>query len=258
MKFIRTFWGDVHRMGGRYSNQIKEAVSDNLDEKVYVWGRDNFEFISSLGFDCELISEYKFNPKLATDHTFFDHKSLNHKLWILNYAMKQYDEIVFLDWDCRLIRPIDKLFYDLLRSGGDLQVPLYTYPYKAIDFLKEKTKDSNVNPFFYKLEKFIKQYSYHFKENYVIPNTGFIYCRDKDINLLDISLDNELEAVPDEFAVYKYAYDKDYLLRDYIKRIEPNVIRGKKHEEEWWITEQNEFDFYVDSLKTKTIYFDHK
>lgn len=257
-KFIRTFWGDVHSMGTRYTDQIESAIHDNLNELVYVWGVDNYNFIKSKGFDCKLISEDNYNRDLASNHTFLDHKSLNHKLWVINHAVKEHGEILFLDWDCRLIKPLDDNFYSLLKDGNSLQVPLYVYPKQALDWMIDKTKDEDINPFFHKLKKFITQYSYSWNENYIIPNTGLVYCRECDIDLLKISLDLDLEAVPDEFSVMAYALDNKLSLTEYINKHEPKVITGKLHDEDWWVEKENEFNIYVSNLTNKNIYFEHR
>lgn len=258
MKIIRTFWGNVHSMGNRYTDQIETSVSDNLNELVYVWGIDNYNFIKSKGFECVLLSEDSYNRELASNHTFWDHKSLNHKLWIVNHAVKEYGEILFLDWDCRLIKPIDSNFYELLRNGNEFQVPLYVYPKKALDWLIDKTDGEDVNPFFHKLKKFMIQYSYNWNSNYIIPNTGLIYCRNSNIDLLKISLDLELEAVPDEFSVMAYAMSKGMDIDNYIKTLEPSIISGKEHDEDWWMKIQNNFNNHVSSIVKKDIYFQHK
>jgi len=213
MKIVRTFWGDLHRMGDRYPNQIKNAVNDNLNEMVYVWGTDNFEYLTNLGYTCELISEENYNFDLASDHTFYDFKSLNHKLFVLNLALQEWDEILFLDWDCKFVGELDNDFYRLLKD--------------------------------------------EWGSNYIIPNTGFIYCR-KPIDLLKISLENKLECLPDEFSVFMYAQKNNLTLDEYILRHEPKIIRGKVHEEDWWIKSENEFNKYVESLINKKIYFEHR
>jgi len=257
MKIVRTFWGDLHRMGDRYPNQIKNAVNDNLNEMVYVWGTDNFEYLTNLGYTCELISEENYNFDLASDHTFYDFKSLNHKLFVLNLALQEWDEILFLDWDCKFVGELDNDFYRLLKEGSSLQIPLYTYPKKSLQWMIEKTNNTDINPFFIKLNEVIKNYSYEWGSNYIIPNTGFIYCR-KPIDLLKISLENKLECLPDEFSVFMYAQKNNLTLDEYILRHEPKIIRGKVHEEAWWIKSENEFNKYVESLINKKIYFEHR
>ena len=61
--------------------------------------------------------------------------------------MKDYDEILFLDWDCKFIGELDNDFYKLLKNGNPLQIPLYTYPKKSLDWMIEKTQNQNINPF---------------------------------------------------------------------------------------------------------------
>ena len=256
MVIVRTFWGDMNSFGGKYQNQIQDTLDENLNEIVYVWGMDNFEYLTNLGYTCELISEENYNFDIASDHTFYDFKSLNHKLFVINLAMKDYDEILFLDWDCKFIGELDNDFYRLLKNGNALQIPLYTYPKKSLDWMIEKTQNQNINPFFVKLKEEIKKYSYEWGENYIIPNTGFIYCR-KPVDLLKISLEHNLECLPDEFSVFVYAQKNNLSLEDYIFKHEPKIIRGKVHEEEWWIESENKFNEYVESLINKRIYFEH-
>lgn len=259
MKIIRTFWGDVNSMGNRYTEQITEAISDNLNEIVYIWGIDNFNYISNLGFDCKLVSEEPYDYSIASNHTLWDYRSLIHKLKCIDIAVKEYGEIVFVDWDCRKLKELDTEFYETLSNGNELQVPLYTYPKATLKWLIDKTKDDSTNGFFVKLNEFIQLYSYEFENNYIIPNTGFIYCRNGNITerLLELCDIYKLESVPDEFAVMNYAIELGYSLDEYILNIEPNVIAGKVHPYEFWMKEQNLFDGYVSNMINKTIYFKH-
>lgn len=259
MKIIRTFWGDVHSMGTRYTDQIIEAINDKLDEVVYVWGIENFNYISNLGFDCKLVSEEPYDYSIASNHTFWDHRSLIHKLKCVDMAVKDYGEIVFVDWDCRKLKDLDDSFYQTLINGNELQVPLYVYPKHALGWLIELTKKEDTNEFFIKLDKFMKLHSYEFGDNYIIPNTGFIYCRNSEITerLLKLCDIYELESVPDEFAVMCYVKELGYTLDDYILNIEPNTIAGKLHQEDWWVKEQDLLNNYISEKINKNIYFKH-
>ena len=85
MVIIRTFWGDLSSFGGKYQNQIQDTTDENLNEIVYVWGMDNFEYLTNLGYTCELISEENYNFDLKSGLYFFMIlKSLNHKLFVIN------------------------------------------------------------------------------------------------------------------------------------------------------------------------------
>ena len=57
--------------------------------------------------------------------------------------MKDYDEILFLDWDCKFIGELDNDFYRLLKMET-LQIPLYTYPKKSLDWMIEKTQKPKI------------------------------------------------------------------------------------------------------------------
>lgn len=259
MKIVRTFWGDLHSMGTRYTDQIKEALQDNLGEIVYVWGRENYNYISQLGYECKLISEEPYDYSIASNHTFWDYKSLIHKLKCIDIAVKEYGEIIFIDWDCQKLRSLDSDFYQTLSNGNEFQVPLYVYPKHALGWLVEKTKQETTNGFFIKLTEMMQLHSYEFGTNYVIPNTGFIYCRNSEVTerLLELCDIHNLESVPDEFAVMCYAKELGYNLDSYIQNIEPKAIAGKLHSEEWWINEQAMLDSYIRSKIDKNLYFKH-
>jgi hypothetical protein len=36
---------------------VEVSKTKNLNEIVFVWGLDNYEYIKSLGFNCELVSD---------------------------------------------------------------------------------------------------------------------------------------------------------------------------------------------------------
>lgn len=57
MRFIRAFWGHLDNFNQRHKNEIIDCSKNkNLREIVYVWGLKNYNFIKSLGYDCELVS----------------------------------------------------------------------------------------------------------------------------------------------------------------------------------------------------------
>lgn len=252
IKFIRIFWGDVEK----YKHQILKC--DRVDETVFVYGKDNEDFFKKQGFDTYLVSETPYDFSIASDHTMFDHRSLIHKLVAFDLAVKMYGEVVFLDWDCYKTSDIDENFYALLKSGNALQVPLYIYPKTELDKLCESKLNITYKDFFGKLRKYLTELSYNFQSGYVIPNTGFMYCRDTSISseLVKIANEHNLETVPDELAVllmFKYL-DLD----EYIDTVEPYVIFGKHHaDNSEWNNSQLQLDKYIGSKLFKRIYFHH-
>ena len=264
MKFIRIFWGDLEVFDSKFKTQITNAAQDIQDnEVVMVWGEENNKFLKDLGYTTYLISNNPWKEEFGTGHHMFNHTSLLHKLYAFNIAVDYFDEVLFLDWDCYKIKEYDKTFYSYLESGSPFQVPLYIYPFQAIKDLqnKENYPDFIVN-FINKLEVFLKKYSYNSELGYIIPNTGFMYCKDSDISseLLNIALDKKLEAVPDEFAVMVYALQNNLSLDDYINTIEPNVTYGKHQTgegEEYWQQAQIYMNNLTSSKIKKDIYFNH-
>jgi hypothetical protein len=104
----------------------------------------------------------------------------------------------------------------------------------------------------------LSKYSYTWNDCYVVPNTGFVYCRDSKITdqLCKISEEFGLETLVEEFALYLYS-SKMYSLDEYISNVEPSLISGKSHGNVLWDKYQETFNKYVFSTKPKDIYFVH-
>jgi hypothetical protein len=253
MQIIRIFWGEFER----YKHQIIEAKTDNLNEIVFVWGYDNYIQFKEFGFECKLIDMQPYDYSIANAHTFENHKSLIHKIVGIDIALETYDEVIFLDWDVRKVKELDGDFYKSIEMcSSKLQVPLYVYPKKAFKFLLHTIPNPIMQTFFKKLELFVKTYSYSVDDDYILPNTGFIYCSDKGITekLLDIIDEKGLETVPDELCVFAYANTD---IDTYIKTYEPLVIGSKEHGYDWWNTAENNLLNYKNNLIKKNIYFEH-
>jgi hypothetical protein len=255
MRFVRIFWGDINR----YHNQIKEAKEDKLNEMVYVWGKENYTILNEMGYECYLINENSYDYTIASGHTFVDYRSLTHKIVGLKIALEQYKEVIFLDWDVRKVKELDDNFYDLIKSkGSSLQVPLYVYPSNAFTFLKESTHDYKMVNFFNVLENSIRKYAYNLGDNFILPNTGFIYCNDIKIadRLLAIIQEQNMESVPDELSV-AYHY-KNFKVNEYVMYIEPMVIGTKESGYDWWDNEEQKLMDYKKAYIIKDVYFKHK
>jgi hypothetical protein len=255
MQIVRAFWGD---MNPRYTSQIIDSVDDKLNEIVYVWGKENYEFITSKGFMCILVSEEPYDSSISNAHHFYDYRNMHHKLVCIDTATKEFGEILFLDWDCRLIKDLDSNFYDKLKSGNSIQAPLYVYPKVCLDKLIIESNNDVMSKFFDVLELNLVKYSYIWNDCYVIPNTGFVYCRDSNITnqLCKISEELKLETLVEEFALYHYI-SKTYSLDDYITNVEPSLISGKSHGNVLWDKYQETFNKYVSLTKLKDVYFVH-
>lgn len=223
-KFIRGFWGTddkfwesnpdyqfpfgefdkkercaTRRRTGGLDGRVKALFNDNFtkieDQMVYVYGKDNGLFVKSLNIPCKTICDlpFKFHPI---------QKPWLHKLEILKVAMEEYDEIIWLDFDCMPLKAIDDKLWDTLRAKDSFQAPLRRY--------KHVQNNLRQNP----------------NENKILPNGGFVYIRDKSIptKLLDIFY--KLNSWTDEIAYAKYTDDLigKFDMDQYLIRFEPDCV----------------------------------
>lgn len=253
IQVVRAFWGSLET----YKPQIEKAP--RYDEETIVWGKDNFEYLVNRGYKCILVSDDPYDYTIAAAHTFIDHSSLIHKLKAIDIAVDKFKEIVFLDWDCYNVKNLDSSFYSTFKEGNELQVPLYVYPKSALDKLVKSDIDIEYYNFFSKLADYLEEHAYKLDDDFIIPNTGFIYCRSKTVTekLLDIAIKNNLQTVPDELAVLYYAKELNLDLDGFIDTFEPSVINGKYQDNPEWIDSQTKLDNYIKSKVAKNIFFHH-
>jgi hypothetical protein len=123
--FVRGIWGDIGVDGprdGKLHRDIErvKASPEEPEFVTYVFGTDNFNYLRNLGFECKLIHH--------KPHIWDMEKQLyRHKLDILEAALKDHDQIVYLDWDCIAIRRIPDVFWKVMGYGSPLQANLFQY-----------------------------------------------------------------------------------------------------------------------------------
>lgn len=129
--FIRALWGDLSVESRKYSERRKKMDSDielvqlnpyAVPFKALVFGKDNYKYLLSKGVDCVKISDRPYvwdNPE--TYHQY------GHKLYALEYAMRFYDEVIFLDWDCIAVKPLPDNFWDQFHKKHVIQAILRGY-----------------------------------------------------------------------------------------------------------------------------------
>ena len=264
MKFIRILWGDLNVFDGKFKTQIEKAQLFNIpDQIVYVWGEENNNFLTTRGFKTRLISHLPYEGSYGEGHHMFNYTSLLHKLKGFSLAVQEHKEAVFFDWDCFPTKEIDSNFFSYLNSGSPLQVPLYIYPYVGIEELLDNSKHEEFVVSFAKvLKENLDKFSYKEELGYVLPNTGFMYCRDYKIadRILNLALEHRPRAVPDEFGVMLLALEENLGLKDYILKYEPVVTNGKIQEDVSaydWVKAQQFLNSLTSSLIKKDLYFNH-
>ncbi|MFA7219301.1 MAG: hypothetical protein WC119_02195 [Synergistaceae bacterium] len=156
--FIRALWGipdSSHRITKRRFrvNKNIQFIKDskfNQPFKTYVMGRDNYEGLKELGFDCELIYEEPSKFDLIK-HQY------RHKLEIIKHAMEVdgYDELVYMDWDCFPQKQLPNSFWDEMGKKEVFQATLQMYHRRKAYWRDEELRK--------------------------VPNGGFIYLRDKTL-----------------------------------------------------------------------------
>jgi hypothetical protein len=261
---IRALWGNSEA-------SIKEVLPTPVfeNEVVYVWGLDNKKLLDSRGFKTVLMNDEITDPKYSTRETQF-----YHKLLVIQRAGEMFDEFIFLDWDCYLLRPLDKYFYDSLRNGNDVQVPTYAYDDvkyagmpKLIMFPANKRYKSGMTESLrlYLLEQEIQLRKYSWKQGNLLvsPNFCFFYTRRSNIGseLLKVALDNNVRNCIEEHAMYLWA---NCSLDEYIKKYEPKVIQGISDETRTLLYKYDykndpviKINNYISKMVDKIIYLKH-
>jgi hypothetical protein len=256
MRFIRAFWGDLTVNNQKYIDELRKAAVDkSLNEIVYVWGEINYKFISSLGYETVLVSPNptEFNSKNILDGVNFFY----HKYKALELGIKDFGEVIFLDWDVNYIKPIDENFYNKIKeNNSSLQIPLYTFPIKGyLDYINMRNpkltqdwKDFTKNHY-----DSLMDYSYFLGGNLCAPCTCFIYCSDIKIIEDFLELSKELNTFSDE-GVWGEWGRKTYDLDGWILNHEPLVCNAKYD----WHFNQKELNEYMSNIINKDLYFIHQ
>jgi len=136
-----------HKMTKMKLNISNYIGSENkVDDVCYTFGEDNHKYLKSVGINSILVNK--------NDYVYHQYE---HKLYILTLAMKDFDEIVFIDWDVGIKKPVDNDFWNILNSKREIQANLYRY--------KKQQKIKHRNG----------------KENQYTSLAGFIYMRDKSL-----------------------------------------------------------------------------
>jgi hypothetical protein len=261
IKIIRCLWGKrEHQFFEKnltsYHDEcvLAKENDDKYDienQMVIVWDKPNRDLMEKLGYPYHYMGE---------SNEFSLNLNFLHKILALEKAMEMYDEILFVDWDCFAQKPLDSNFQKLLRDKGDIQIPLYFYPdeilnrYQSID---PRVDDHNhyFNMFFYHI---IRNGKWNFDNGIVIPNAGFIYCRDKNFfkELLRIQKSHGIVSNIEEVCAMFYFNNYIGSTEEYLERIEPVVCLGKDDLE--MMGRQIELNEYTINRLNKNIYFIHE
>jgi len=155
---IRAIWGTHDRSSrtiARRFNVDRDAkyVKKNKYEVpfiVYGYGEENCKQMEDFGFNVYMIDKH-YAPFDLVNHQY------RHKLEIIKYAMEvdKYDEILFLDWDCRPFRNVPGDMWEIFHKKSIMQANLQQYNRRKCFWRSSDQRK--------------------------LPNAGFLYIGDKSL-----------------------------------------------------------------------------
>lgn len=154
--FVRGLWGvydDSNRITKRryrVRRNIEEVVTAEytIPFKTYVFGEENYKELIAQNVDAVLVDK---NPA-PFDLVKYQYRN---KIEILKYAMEEFDEIVYMDWDVSQHRPLPNDFWEKLQKREKIQACLQQYHRRKCHWRKKDLRK--------------------------VPNGGFLYLRDKSL-----------------------------------------------------------------------------
>jgi hypothetical protein len=159
--FIRGVWGIYDKdgsLGKPYSrrtkidNDIALAKLNPYESKfrVYIFGEENYKRVTDMGYDTVLIDK----KPICWD---MKKEQYRHKIEIWKYGLMDFDQVVFLDWDCVPVQPIPKNFWDILEKGPKIQATLYMYRLRRLSSRTHDERKLSASTFVYMREKNISE-----------------------------------------------------------------------------------------------------
>jgi hypothetical protein len=229
IKVIRVVWGNFD-----ISNI---PTTPQFNEVVYVWGKEIRDSLKLLGYETILMGKDIMDYKFTHSNYQFMHKLIG-----IETAMKKHSKVLFLDWDCYVVKELDTNFFNSLQNKT-LLAPIYSYQKAEYQTIYDRADD------WYKLQSnLLNTISWEKDDMFVIPNAGFIYISDNVIanELLSLAKTNNLTTLIEEFALHSYT---NTTLDSYIELYHPTCLYGKSG--------SNTINNYVSSKLDMSIYFEH-
>lgn len=215
VKIVRALWGE----DGKTLKEVP-IVPTIKNQIVYVWGKENNNELRRRGYDTILMDEVGFDEP---------QKQYGRKLIALDLALKEFGEVMMIDWDCHILRPLDGKFYDYLLSK-EIQCPLYAqhkHTSKALQevFMGIGNFNEELEVYTKSMEEEFTKYSWVVGDALATPNFSFVYSRNKTLgeDLIQIAKENDLIGCIEEHAMWIYA---NCSVTEYIERYQPCFVQG--------------------------------
>lgn len=193
MQVIRAYWTDITHWNASFLMQggfIKNAPEHN--EVVYVWDIQTKNMLEARGYETRLMEEDPFG---------MDGFVYGRKLQAFNEALKEFGEVLLLDWDMKFLVPIDDEFIEELRSApSGIQIPLYAQEGATYGWEHEGVRYS--------------------------PCFCFVYCNRPELGpqLLRTQQNHHISGCVEEHCMAHWA--KKYSLDEFIDAYHPKMIHG--------------------------------
>jgi hypothetical protein len=204
-----------------------------------VYGTENQNFLNSLGYKTILVSEKS---------SVYDKNLLEHKLDVLSLGYQNFGEVLFLDWDIKLLKPLDHNFISNLKSPS---MPIYSYPKEYHEYMKEDIE----------FIKQMKKYSWEWGDALVLPNASFMYVNDFDLGkeLKEIHRRNNFHTLVDEFSFFVYC---NCTMEEYIKKFNSVSLFGRSDTQMFrlnddWVNTSSLLNSHISSTVDMDVYFEH-
>lgn len=147
--FISGLWGDDNVLRRpKVRNDIRKMLGRRhqpYPRFAYCYGRENYEFVRSMGVASVLIDEAAVcNFHGAAERNPNERGNMNygvamwrHKLEIIHHALQQFEAVVWLDWDSWLLSPLPDDFWHRLSTKAEMQASLRQYRRKQCRWRKK-------------------------------------------------------------------------------------------------------------------------
>jgi len=252
VKIIRAIWANTG--SENVFSQIPK-IPTIKNQVVYVWGEDVNSYIQSLGYETRLVEDNMFSEEDNTEY--------GRKLIALDFALKEFGEVLLLDWDCYILRPFDDKFYSHL-SQKPIQCPLYSQHKNTssafYEAFPDKLNDSTFSKFAKVMEEHFSKYNWKLGDGLVTPNFGCVYSRYKTFGeeLIQIAIDNNIQGCVEEHAMWIYSQCS---LDEYIDKFQPVFVQGVSDDRTTHNLKickvQRELNSYVSERTSMDLYLKH-
>lgn len=239
--FIRGLWGEGNHSEfptAGYPGVCKELRRTLTSESkepspilYYSFGNDNYKFLQSKGLgpysmSSQAILNWNDEMEEARNPEFGNRINWGisywrHKLLCLTDALDFYDEVVWLDWDYRLVKPLPDDFWDRMREGQPLQSCLRIYRNIQCPWRVQTSRHKRV--------------SRGTDEERTTCHGSFIYCRDLAIANKLLDYHDRYPYNSDEPTLCRWAEDQlggwtaEHVQRYRDEGYEPYCCQAKWH-----------------------------